>query len=85
MLTKQKIKHDATIFISIVLTLVTLGIIFVYSSSSYYAFETLGQSLYYVKKQCIGIFCGLLAVLIAYLLPLRFFKEISFFIWGRNL
>lgn len=79
MFIQQKLKQDLSIFLLINLTLIILGLIFVYSSSSYYALETLGQSMYFVKKQCVGIVLGLFAMLIAYLLPLNFFKDISFF------
>ncbi|MBV8660593.1 MAG: putative lipid II flippase FtsW [Candidatus Dependentiae bacterium] len=70
MLTKQKIKQDATIFISIVLTLITLGIIFVYSASSFYALEKFGSPLYYVQRQCVGIVLGAFFFYIAYKTPL---------------
>ena len=79
MFVEQKIKHNLSIFLLINFTFVILGVIFVYSSSSYYALETLGQPLYFVKKQLIGILVGIFAFFIGRTLPLNFFKNISFF------
>ncbi|MBP9765451.1 putative lipid II flippase FtsW [Candidatus Babeliales bacterium] len=79
MFSQQKLKHDLSIFLLICTAFIILGIIFVYSSSSYYALETLNQPLYFVKKQLIGLVIGIIAAVIAYVLPLKFFKEISFF------
>lgn len=79
MFTQQKLNHDLSIFILISATFMVLGLIFVYSSSSYYALETLGQPLYFVKKQCFGMLIGLIAAFLGYLLPIRFFKDVSFF------
>ncbi|MGZ6250784.1 MAG: putative lipid II flippase FtsW [Candidatus Chromulinivorax sp.] len=70
MLIKQKIRHDATIFISIVATLVILGIIFVYSASSFYALEKFASPLYYVQRQTVGIALGMIFFFIAYYTPL---------------
>ncbi|AXK60251.1 putative lipid II flippase FtsW [Candidatus Chromulinivorax destructor] len=85
MLTQQKIKHDATIFISIVLTLITLGIIFVYSSSSFYALEKFGSPLYYAQRQCYGIVLGSLFFYGAYNIPLSSLQSLSFFIFSSSL
>jgi len=79
MFIQQKLKHDLSIFLLISMTFMILGLIFVYSSSSYYALETLNKPLYFVKKQCLGVLIGLIAGFLAYALPLRLFKEISFF------
>lgn len=85
MLTKQKIKHDATIFISIVLTLITLGIIFVYSSSSFYALEKFGSPLYYAKRQCFGIMLGAFFFYIAYKIPLSTINDTSLLLLTSSL
>ncbi|MBI2345093.1 putative lipid II flippase FtsW [Candidatus Dependentiae bacterium] len=79
MFIQQKLKYNLSIFLLINFTFVILGLIFVYSSSSYFALETLNQPLYFVKKQLIGIFLGIFAGIIGYLIPLKFLKEISFF------
>lgn len=80
MFAEQKLKYNLSIFLMINVTFVILGVIFVYSSSSYYALETLGQPLYFVKKQLFGIFLGTIAFIFARIMPLKFFKNISFFI-----
>jgi cell division protein FtsW len=85
MLTKQKIKHDATIFLSIVITLVILGIIFVYSSSSFYALEKFGSPLYYVQRQSMGIALGILFFFIAYKTPLSTINHASLFLFASTL
>lgn len=85
MLTKQKIKQDATIFISIVVTLVTLGIIFVYSSSSFYALEKFGSPLYYAQRQCVGIILGTILFYIAYSIPLSTINYSSLFFFISSL
>jgi cell division protein FtsW len=79
MFAEQKLKYNLSVFLLINFTFVVLGVIFVYSSSSYYALETLGQPLYFVKKQLFGIFLGIMAFMFARIMPLRFFKNISFF------
>ena len=85
MLTKQKIKQDATIFLSIVITLVILGVIFVYSSSSFYALEKFGSPLYYVQRQSIGIALGILFFFIAYKTPLSTINHTSLFLCTSSL
>jgi len=85
MLTKQKIKQDATIFLSIVLTLVTLGIIFVYSASSFYALEKFGSPLYYAQRQCIGIMLGAILFYIASKIPLNTLNHTSLFLFASTL
>lgn len=85
MLTKQKIKQDATIFMSIAFTLVMFGIIFVYASSSFYALEKFGYPLYYAQRQCLGILLGALLFLIAYKIPLSTINSTSFFLFASSL
>lgn len=64
-------------FISIIMTCVIIGLVFIYSSSSIYAFERLGSSDYYLKKQLIGLVLGGVALLIIRFLPLSFIKRLS--------
>lgn len=80
MFIQQKLKNDLSIFLLISATFIILGLIFVYSSSSYYALETLSKPHYFVKKQCFGILLGMIAAFFAYVLPINFFKESSFFV-----
>lgn len=85
MLTQQKIKQDAAIFLSIVISLVMLGIIFVYSSSSFYALEKFGSPLYYVQRQAVGIILGTILFLIGYKVPLSTINYTSFFVFISSL
>ncbi|MBA3752389.1 putative lipid II flippase FtsW [Candidatus Dependentiae bacterium] len=64
-------------FISIIITCIVIGLIFIYSSSSIYAFERLGSSDYYLKKQLVGLLLGGIALLIIRFLPLSFIKYSS--------
>ena len=79
MFIEQKIKYDLRIFLIIATTLTILGCIFVYSSSSFFAFEMYKEPLYFVKKQLCGILLGIIAFYITTKIPLMFFKETSFF------
>ena len=51
---------DVWVFIAICLISV-LGLVFIYSASSYNANKTYGDSFYFVKKQVVGIFLGIVA------------------------
>ncbi len=61
---------------TIVLSL--LGILFIYSASSYSAFVETGDSFFYVKKQAIAIAAGLIFMGFLYKFPLPKLKKISF-------
>ncbi|NBX78169.1 putative lipid II flippase FtsW [bacterium] len=77
---RQQLKHDASIFLLIACTLITVGIIFVYSSSSFYAIEHYNSAFYFVKKQLLGLLVGAFLFHLAYHIPLQILKQISFFI-----
>jgi cell division protein FtsW len=79
MFAEQKLRSNLSIFLLINISFIILGIIFVYSSSSYYALETLHQPLYFVKKQLVGIALGIIAFFIARIIPLKLVKNMSFF------
>ncbi len=51
---------DVWVFIAICLISV-LGLVFIYSASSYNANKTYGDSFYFVKKQVVGILLGIVA------------------------
>lgn len=83
---KNKIKTDLNLFLLTVTTLIAIGLIFIYSSSSIYALEKFGQPHYFVKKQIFGLLLGILGMIIAFLLPLKFIKKITpFAFWGSLL
>ena len=79
MFIEQRLKYNLKLFLIICVTFILLGIIFVYSSSSFYALETLKQPLYFVKKQLFGIIVGAFAYTIASKISLSFLKNMSFF------
>ena len=62
-------------FIMIAMTCISIGMIFIYSSSSIYAFERLGSSDYYLRKQVTGLILGMIALFIIRFLPLNFIKR----------
>ncbi|MCL5436739.1 MAG: putative lipid II flippase FtsW [Candidatus Dependentiae bacterium] len=51
-----------TPFVAVIALLVTIGFIFIYSSSSVFALETCGSASFFVKKQLLGLTLGLVAM-----------------------
>ena len=68
---------DLRVFLIIITTLILIGCLFVYSSSSVYALETFGTSLFFVKRQLIGLCVGMIALCIGRSMPLSFIKKTS--------
>ncbi len=67
----------------ITLFLLTIGLIFIYSSSSVFALENHGSGYYFLKKQLIGLFLGILGAFLCYIIPLKFIKKMTpLFFWG---
>lgn len=81
MFVEQKIKYDLRMLLIITATLIILGCIFVYSSSSFFAFEMHKKHFYFLKKQLLGVALGIAALYLSAKIPLTFFKETSFFIF----
>jgi len=83
---KNTIKTDLNIFIISIIILIVIGLVFIYSSSSVYALEKLGSSHYFVKKQIVGLFIGLIGLTAAFLFPLKFIQKMTPYIfWGSLL
>lgn len=61
--TKQKVSGDYFLLIAVVM-LAVIGTIFIYSASKYSAQKTYNDSLFFVKKQVIGIALGLVAMIL---------------------
>ena len=78
MFTKQKITHDAAIMQIIVGVLLLVGLIFIYSSSSFYSIEKYGTAFYYVKRQLIGLILGIFAYFVGRYLSLNLLHNMSF-------
>lgn len=81
--TRSQAKSDLNTLIGIVTTLIVIGLLFIYSSSSVYALEQTGLSHYYLKKQVIGLGVGLFGFVIARFISLRFVEAMTpLFFWG---
>jgi cell division protein FtsW len=84
-LEREKLLADLRIFLAIIGCLITIGFLFIYSSSSVYALEKLGSSTYFVKKQIIGLILGCMALIIARLIPLNVVKKNSPYVFFGSL
>lgn len=73
--TYRATKNDLSIILITTLALVIIGMLFIYSSSSVYALERFGSSLYFVKKQLVGIVLGFVAFIIARMMPVEWLKR----------
>lgn len=75
---KQKSLFSAqALFLFAVGALLIIGIVFVYSSSSIYAYERLGDSAYFAKRHLFGIALGLCGAFLCRIMPVSFFKRIA--------
>ena len=70
---KNKIDY---ILLFSVLALVALGLLFVYSASSYSAEITYGNKYFFLTKQAVGAAVGLVAMLVASKINLNFIKKL---------
>ena len=76
-MTHKSLQTDLLIFLSIISTLIIIGIVFVYSASSVYALETFHNSFYFVKKQLVGLFVGILGIVALQMISRRTIKDVS--------
>ena len=74
---KKQRTADLKVFLGIVATLIIIGLIFIYSSSSVYALSTFESSHFFVKRQFIGLIIGSIGLLIARFFPLSLLKKLS--------
>lgn len=74
---KKRLYTDAHLFLGCIATLIVVGLIFIYSSSSVYALERFGIAHYFVKKQLFGLFFGLIGLALARSIPLDLIKRYS--------
>lgn len=72
---QQKSGSMHAFFLFAVISLIILGVIFVYSSSSVYAYERLGDSAYFLKRHLVGVFLGLVGAIVSFALPISFIKR----------
>lgn len=64
-------------FLSIVLTLILVGLIFIYSASSIFALEKFGSASYFAKKQLVGIILGVVSAFFISITPYNLIKRMS--------
>lgn len=72
---KLSLYSDLHVFLTIAATLILIGCLFVYSSSSVYALETFGSPLFFVKRQLGGLCIGLFALCIGRTVSLSFIRR----------
>ncbi|TET06215.1 putative lipid II flippase FtsW [Candidatus Dependentiae bacterium] len=78
---KKELLSDLRIFLGVIVTLIIIGMIFIYSASSVFALEQFGSANYFVKKQVLGLFLGLCGLIAARLIPLEIVKKLAPFIF----
>jgi cell division protein FtsW len=61
----------------IVIILVSLGIVMIYSASSIYAYSSMGDSLYFLKRHLIYLFIGFIMMFIAMSVNMKDLKKLS--------
>ncbi len=74
---RKTMNADLSMFLISIVTLIIVGLIFIYSSSSVFALERFGSAHYFVKKQCIGLILGIFGLIVARLIPLNLIKHLS--------
>lgn len=65
-------------FLIVVLSLVTLGLIMLFSSSYTYAYYKRGDSLYFLKKQFVFVFLGIIVMFMVSKIDYRKFKNFAY-------
>lgn len=63
-------------FLATVITLIILGLIFIYSSSAVYALEHFRDGSYFVKKQAAGFVLGIVGLIMTCYFPLSLLKRL---------
>ncbi|HSC24873.1 MAG TPA: putative lipid II flippase FtsW [Candidatus Babeliales bacterium] len=76
---KSSLSSDLNVFLTIIATLILIGCLFVYSSSSVYALETFGTSFFFVKRQLQALCIGMFALYIGLNLPINFIRKMATF------
>lgn len=82
---RSSLQADLQVFLIIIATLILIGCLFVYSSSSVYALETFGSPLFFIKRQMGGLIVGCIGLLISQLLPINFWKKSAPFLFVCSL
>lgn len=74
---QKKIHNDLKFLLALITSLLIIGLLFIYSSSSIFALAKFGSSNYFVKKQLFGVALGLLALFIGRIVPLGIIQSLS--------
>jgi len=82
---QKRVYTDLKIFIGVIITLIIIGLLFIYSSSSVFALEKFGTANFFVKKQSMGILLGLIALIVARLFPLDLIKKLSPYVFFSSI
>lgn len=82
---RQQIRFDLKILLSLVFLLTFIGLLFIYSSSCIFASEKFGTSLYFLKKQGVGLLLAIVAFCVCVKIPFSLLKKISFFFFIGSL
>lgn len=82
---RKELTTDLRIFLSIILILIIIGLIFIYSASSIYASEQFGITHYFVKKQAFGFILGIVGLIVARTIPFSTIKKLSPYIFLTTL
>ena len=80
-LEREKLRADLKVFLTVIASLIIIGLLFIYSSSSVYALEKFGSAHYFVKKQLVGLVLGIIALVITRFIPLEWIKKASPFLF----
>lgn len=67
--------------IAYVAMLLVIGVVMITSSSYYFAYNTFGNSLYFFYRQLGSIALGLLAFLLGFFVPLKYFQKFSLILY----
>jgi cell division protein FtsW len=73
---KNNLFFDLKVLLLLVLILLLAGLIFIYSASSVFSLEKFGDATYFVKKHMIGLFLGLVAMIICSLFPIKLLQKL---------
>ena len=81
-ISKIKPKYCDTALLTVVLILCVLGIFFVYSASKYNAVVYYDNAFYYVIKQIVGLFLGIIGLTVFYFMDYRFLYKYAYVIYA---
>lgn len=74
-------RQTVTLFLGTVISLIIIGLIFIYSSSSVFALEKFGTAQFFVKKQLIGLIIGFCGFCFFSSIPVKYLQKYSPFLF----